>query len=65
MKNWQLILTSLISGLIGWGILCGPLPYILPFAGPENELGCAVISLTMCVLSIWAVDYKKLWTGLK
>jgi hypothetical protein len=65
MKNWQLILTSLISGLISWGILCGPLPYILPFAGPENELGCAVISLTICVLSISAVDYKKIYIGLQ
>jgi hypothetical protein len=28
------------------------------FAGPENELGCATIALTMGVLSTYAIDWK-------
>jgi hypothetical protein len=64
MKNYQIILTALLSGGVFWGIIYGPLPDILPFAGPENELGCAVIAGTMCVLSLYGIDWKKLMGGL-
>jgi hypothetical protein len=65
MKNYQAILMCVISGWVFWGITYGPLPTILPFAGPENELGCAVIAGTMCILSFFGIDWKKLIAGLK
>ena len=63
MKNYQVILISIISGGVFWGITYGPLPKMLPFAGPDNELGCAVIAGTMCILSLFGIDYKKLING--
>jgi hypothetical protein len=36
---------------------------MLPFAGPENELGCAVIAGSMSILSLFGIDYKKLIKG--
>jgi len=63
MKNYQVILTSIVSGGVFWGILWGPLPQMLPFAGPDNELGCAVIAGTMSILSLFGIDYKKLIKG--
>jgi hypothetical protein len=63
MKNYQVILMSIVSGGVFWGITYGPLPTMLPFAGPENELGCAVIAGTMCILSLFGIDYKKLING--
>ena len=63
MKNYQVILMSIISGGVFWGITYGPLPKMLPFAGPDNELGCAVIAGTICILSLFGIDYKKLING--
>jgi hypothetical protein len=34
------------------------------FAGELNELGCAVIALTMGILSLLAIDYKKIFKAL-
>ena len=63
MKNYQVILSVIVWGWIFWGITYGPLPTMLPFAGPENELGCAVIAGTLCILSLFGIDYKKLIKG--
>lgn len=58
MKNYQIILTSAISGWVFWGITFGPIPNWIHFAGPENELGCAVIAGTMSILSFFCIDWK-------
>ena len=64
MKNYQILLTSAISFLIAYWIMNGTAQQYVHFAGELNELGCCVIALTMGVLSLFAVDYKKLFNGL-
>lgn len=65
MKNYQAILSSVFFGWVFWGITYGPIPNWIHFAGPENELGCSVIALTMSLLSVMGIDWKKLVNGLK
>ena len=64
MKNYQILLTSAISFLIAYWIMNGTAQQYVYFAGELNELGCTVIALTMGFLSLFAVDYKKLFNGL-
>ena len=59
MKNYQIILTAFASFFVAINILNGTAQQYVPFAGPENELGCAVIALTMGVLSTYAIDWKS------
>ncbi len=59
MKNYQIILTSIISFWVGISILNGTIPQHY-FAGELNELGCAVIALTMGTLSLFGIDWKGL-----
>ncbi len=65
MKNYQVLLTSIGSFFVAYTILNGTAQHYVPFAGPENELGCGVIALSMGVLSLFGVDWKKLVAGLK
>ena len=65
MKNYQAILSAVFFGWVFWGITYGNIPNWIHFAGPENELGCAVIALTMSILSVMGIDWKKLVNGLK
>ncbi len=58
MKQYQIIITAILSFTIGAAILNGSVPSHY-FAGPENELGCAVIALTMGTLSIFGIDWKS------
>ena len=58
MKNYQIILTSLLSFFVAFSILNGTAQQYVYFAGPLNEMGCAVIALTMGVLSLYALDWK-------
>ena len=58
MKNYQIILTAILSFGVGIGILNGTAQQYVYFAGELNELGCAVIALTMGVLSTYAIDWK-------
>lgn len=60
MKNYQIILTSLLSFFVAFSILNGTAQQYVHFAGPLNELGCAVIALTMGALSLVALDWKGL-----
>jgi uncharacterized membrane protein required for colicin V production len=60
MKNYQVLLTSILSFFVGITILNGTAQQWVHFAGPENELGCAVISLTMGTLSLFGLDWKGL-----
>ena len=64
MKNYQIILTAILSFGVGISILNGTAQQYVPFAGVENELGCAVIALTMGVLSTYAIDWKGLFSYL-
>ncbi len=59
MKNYQIILMSVISFAVAYGILNGSIPHRY-FAGELNELGCAVIALSMGVLSLFGIDWKGL-----
>ena len=59
MKNYQIILTSFVSFFVAVTILDGTAAKYIPFAGPENELGCAVIALTMGCLSFFSIDWKS------
>lgn len=59
MKNYQIVLTTFISFGVAYGILMGTIPSYY-FAGPENEMGCFVIALTLGVLSLIAWDWKGL-----
>ena len=60
MKNYQIILTSVLSFTIAYWIMNGTAQKYVYFAGELNELGCCVIALTMGILSLIAIDYKKL-----
>jgi hypothetical protein len=64
MKNYQIILTSFVSFFVAVNILDGTAAKYVPFAGPMNELGCAVIALTMGCLSFFAIDWKSFLTFL-
>lgn len=59
MKNYQIILTAVVSFFVAFTILNGTAQQYVHFAGIENELGCAVIALTMGVLSTYAIDWKS------
>lgn len=50
---------ALVSGFVALNILNGNALNYVYFAGPENELGCAVIALTMTVLSLFA-SFEKI-----
>ena len=50
---------ALASGFVALNILNGNALNYIHFAGPENELGCAVIALTMTVLSLF-VTFEKI-----
>jgi len=58
MKNYQIILTSVLSFFVAITILNGTAQQYVHFAGELNEIGCAVIALTMGVLSLYALDWK-------
>ena len=64
MKNYQIILTAIISFGVGFGILNGSIPSHY-FAGPLNELGCAVIALTMGTLCLFGLPWKEIFNLLK
>jgi hypothetical protein len=59
MKNYQIILTIIVSYGVGFGILNGSIPSHY-FAGPLNELGCAVIALTMGTVSLFGLPWKSI-----
>lgn len=58
MKNYQIILTAILSFGVGISILNGTAQQYVYFAGELNELGCATIALTMGMLSLYALDWK-------
>jgi uncharacterized membrane protein required for colicin V production len=64
MKNYQILLTAIGSFFVGVSILNGTAQEYVYFAGPLNELGCAVIALTMGTLCIFGLDWKGLLTYL-
>jgi hypothetical protein len=64
MKNYQIILTAFISFGMAFTILNGTAQQYVHFAGELNELGCAVIALTMGVLSTYCIDWKSFFNFL-
>jgi fucose permease len=64
MKNYQIILTAILSFGVGIGILNGTAQQYVYFAGELNELGCATIALTMGTLCIFGLDWKGFLTYL-
>jgi hypothetical protein len=64
MKNYQIILTSVLSFTVAYWIMNGTAQQYVYFAGELNELGCTVIALTMGTLSLFAIDYKKIFKAL-
>ena len=64
MKNYQILLTAILSFGVGISILNGTAQEYVYFAGELNELGCATIALTMGVLSLYAFDWKGLFSYL-
>jgi uncharacterized membrane protein required for colicin V production len=64
MKNYQIILTSVLSFFVAFTILNGTAQQYVYFAGELNELGCATIALTMGTLCIFGLDWKGLLTYL-
>lgn len=50
---------AIASGFVAINILNGNALNYVHFAGVENEIGCAVIALTMCALSLFA-SFEKI-----
>lgn len=55
------LVLALVSGFVALNILNGNALNYVKFAAVENELGCAVIALTMCLLSLFA-SFEKIST---
>ena len=53
------LVLALVSGFVALNILNGNALNYVKFAGVENELGCAVIAMTMCLLSLF-VTFEKI-----
>ena len=64
MKNYQIILAAIASFYIGFAIIDGTAQQYVHFAGPLNELGCAVIALTMGTMCLVAYPWKGLFNYL-
>jgi hypothetical protein len=55
------LLSAIASGFVAVNILNGNALNYVHFAGVENEIGCAVISMTMCLMSLF-VTFEKIKT---
>jgi hypothetical protein len=64
MKNYQLLLLSFLFFGTGYSIMNGTAQEWVHFAGPMNELGCTVISLSLGILMIVGLDFKGLFKWL-
>ena len=64
MKNYQVILAAIASFYIGFAIIDGTAQQYVHFAGPLNELGCAVIALTMGLMFMVGFNWKSFFTFL-
>jgi hypothetical protein len=53
------LLLALVSGFVALNILNGNALNYVKFAAVENELGCAVIAMTMCLCSLF-VTFEKI-----
>ena len=64
MKNYQAILIVLISYGIAIGILNGTIQNYVHFAGELNEMFTFILAFTMGTISLFAIDYKKIFKAL-
>lgn len=60
MKNYQLILTTLLSYSIAWSIMNGTAQEVVPFAGPLNELAVTILALTMGTMCLFGINFRGL-----
>ena len=64
MNNLKILLISGASFFISYLIMVGKLQEMVHFAGPDNEMGCFVITFSMGLLSLFGLDYKGLYKWL-
>ena len=64
MKNYQAILTVIVSYLISYWIINGTAQQYVHFADELNEIFCFILTFTMGTLSLFAIDYKKILKSL-
>ena len=65
MKNYQSILLSIVGFVISYLTMAGTLQEYIYFEGVLNEMAVCVFSLTIGILGLVSIDYKKLLIGLK
>jgi hypothetical protein len=64
MKNYQAILTVIVSYLIAYLVMTGIAQQYVYFAGELNEIAVTILALTMGTMSLFAIDYKKILKAL-
>ena len=64
MKNYQAILIAVCSFTIFFNVMNGTIQKYIPFDGTLNEIAVSVISLSIGMLGVIVIDYKKLLIAL-
>jgi len=64
MKNYQAILTVIVSYLIAYWVMNGTAQQYVHFAGELNEMAVTILALTMGTMTLFAIDYKKILKAL-
>lgn len=65
MKNYQIVLTSLVSFFISYTVLFGIAQKYVHFQSELNEIGVFIISSTMGFVVLFGLDWKSLFNWLK
>ena len=65
MKNYQIVLTSLVSFFISYTVLFGIAQKYIHFQSELNEIGVFSISSTMGFVALFGLDWKSLYNWLK
>ncbi len=64
MKNYQVILTTIVGFSICILTMKGTIQQYITFQGVANEMAFAVIGLMLGLMGLIGIDYKKLLKGL-
>ena len=64
MKNYQIVLTTIVSFLISYSVLNGTAQEYVHFAGELNEMFVFILSSTMGMISLFGWNWKGLWNWL-
>lgn len=65
MKNYQVLLTFLISMFIAWSVLYGHAQEVVHFQDELNEIFVFILSSTMGIMSLFALNWKALFQWLR